>query len=99
MADPPFKLPDLGPDPLDEHGVPLAAHTTPSNNGGPVLSPFTIRDLANWYEEEAARRRVGLNLDQDTLDRDLCRLLAERGVLPKFIPFEFARVMQVVYAM
>jgi hypothetical protein len=25
MADPPFKLPDLGPDPLDEHGAPRAA--------------------------------------------------------------------------
>ena len=99
MADPPFKLPDLGPDPLDEHGAPLAAHTTPSTNGGPVLSPFTIRDLANWYEEEAARRRVGINVDQDTLDRDLCRLMAKRGVSPEFISAEFERVMQVVFPM
>jgi hypothetical protein len=25
MADPPVKLPDLGPDPFDEHGAPRAA--------------------------------------------------------------------------
>jgi hypothetical protein len=25
MTDPPVKLPDLGPDPLDEHGAPRAA--------------------------------------------------------------------------
>jgi hypothetical protein len=25
LADPPVKVPDLGPDPLDEHGVPRAA--------------------------------------------------------------------------
>jgi hypothetical protein len=65
----------------------------------PGLSPYTIRDLANWYEEEANRRRVGTIIDQDALDRDLRRLLAERGVFPEFIAVEFDRVMQVVFAM
>jgi hypothetical protein len=56
-----------------------------------------IRDFANWYEEEANRRRVGTIIDQDALDRDLRRLLAERGVFPEFIAVEFERVMQVVF--
>src|SRR5262249_40879316 len=63
-----------------------------------VLSPYTIRDLACWYEEEGNRRRVGLELDQDSLDRALRRLLAERGVLPEFIAVEFERVMEAVFA-
>jgi hypothetical protein len=32
MADPPVKVPELRPDALDEHGAPLAAHTSPSSN-------------------------------------------------------------------
>jgi hypothetical protein len=64
---------------------------------GPGLSPYTIRDLAHWYEEEANRRRLGTMIDQDSLDRDLRRLLAERGVFPEFISTEFERVMQVVF--
>jgi hypothetical protein len=65
----------------------------------PGLSPYEIRDLANWYEEEANRRRVGTVIDQDALalDRDLRRLLAERGVFPEFIAVEFERVMRVVF--
>jgi hypothetical protein len=63
----------------------------------PGLSPYTIRDLAHWYEEEANRRRVGINIDQDALDRNLRRLLAERGVFPEFIAVEFERVMKVVF--
>ena len=80
LADPPVKVPELPPDPLDEHGVPLAAHTSPSTNSEQGLSPYTIHELANWYEENANRRRVGVNMGQDALDRDLRRLLAERGV-------------------
>ena len=30
----------------------------------PGLSPYAIRELANWYEGEGDRRRVGLKLDQ-----------------------------------
>jgi hypothetical protein len=37
--------------------------------------------------------RVGSYLDQDALDDDLRRILAERGVLPEFISTEFERVM------
>jgi hypothetical protein len=63
----------------------------------PGLSPHTIRDLASWYEEEANRRRLGINIDRDALDRDLRRLLVERGVFPEFIAVEFERVMKVVF--
>ena len=62
------------------------------------LSRYTIRDLACWYEEEGNRRRVGLELDQDALDRDLRHRLAELGVFPEFIAVEFERVMQAVFA-
>lgn len=61
------------------------------------MSPYTIRDLANWYEEEANRRRVGTIIDRDALDRDLRQLLARRGVFPEFISTEFERVMKVVF--
>jgi hypothetical protein len=65
----------------------------------PGLSPYTILDLARWYEAEANRRRVGENFDQPALDRDLRRLLAERGVSPEFMAAEFERVMHVALAM
>ena len=42
-------------------------------------------------------RRVGINIDQGALDRDLRRRLAERGAFPEFIAVEFKRVMQVVF--
>jgi hypothetical protein len=77
---------------------------TPKNDQGDKenadelgLSAYTIRELAHWYEEEGNRRRVGLDLDQRTLDRDLRRLLAERGVFPEFIRVEFERVMRAVF--
>jgi hypothetical protein len=63
----------------------------------PGLSPYEIRDLANWYEEGGNRRRPDSGLDQKVLGRDLRRLLAERGVFPEFIAVEFERVMQVVF--
>jgi hypothetical protein len=63
----------------------------------PGLSPYTIRDLANWYQEEANLRRVGSLIDQDALDCDLRQILAERGVFPEFIATEFERVMKVVF--
>jgi hypothetical protein len=97
LADPPVKVPEGPPDPLDEHGAPHPAAPRPAN-GVENLSPYTIREWANWYNEEGARRRVGLDLDQDALDRDLRRLLAERGVLPEFISTEFERVMKVVFS-
>jgi hypothetical protein len=70
------------PDQLDEWG----------------LSQYTLRELANWYEDEANRRRVGIKLDQKALHRDLRKLLAEHGVIPEFIAAEFERVMQTVFA-
>jgi hypothetical protein len=56
-----------------------------------------IRDFARWYFEEGDRRRVGIQLDQKGLDRDLRRLLAERGVFPEFVEVAFERVMKVVF--
>jgi hypothetical protein len=75
-----------------------AASEPPTRPEEPGLSPYTIRELAHWYEEEGNRRRLGSGLDQELLDRDLRRVLAERGVFPEFIEIEFERVMQVVFA-
>jgi hypothetical protein len=95
-VDPPVKVPELSADPLDERGAPRPAVPHPLSSE-PGLPPYTIRELACWYEEEGDRRRVGPGLDQDVLDCDLRRLLAERGVFPEFIEVEFERVMQVVF--
>jgi SRSO17 transposase len=46
----------------------------------------------NW-RSAGNRRRLGPDLDQAALDRDLRRLLAERGVFPEFIAVEFECVM------
>jgi hypothetical protein len=77
---------------------PAAKPWPPTQPDEPGLTPYTIRELAHWYEEEGNRRRVGPGLDQNALDRDLRRTLAERGVFPEFIEIEFERVMQVVFA-
>jgi hypothetical protein len=69
------------------------------------LSRYEIRELANWYIEEADRSRVGSDLDREALDGALQvaldgalrQRLAERGVFPEFIAVEFERVMQVVF--
>jgi len=74
------------------------AREWPQGVNEPGLSSYTIHELAHWYEEEGNRRRVGPGLDQNLLDRDLRRILAERGVFPEFIEIEFERVMQVVFA-
>ena len=69
-----------------------------SSDGERGLSPFTIRDLVRWYEEEGDRRHRDGGVDQDALDRDLRHKLAEEyGVLPEFIAVEFERVMQAVF--
>lgn len=62
------------------------------------LSRYTIRDLARWYVEEADRRRNGIVLDQHALDRDLRKLIADRGVFTEYIMIEFERVMEIVFA-
>jgi hypothetical protein len=81
-----------------ENDKDLAAARSAAELDEPGLSRYTIRDLANWYEEEGNRRRAGLALDQRAVDRDLRRVLAERGVFPEFIWLEFERVMQIVFA-
>jgi hypothetical protein len=54
-------------------------------------------DDAAKFHPKANRRRFGSVIDQPALDRDLRRLLAERGVFPEFIAAEFERVMQAVF--
>jgi hypothetical protein len=63
------------------------------------LSPYRIRQLANWYlgEFEEERRATGTE-QQDALDAELRAVLADHGVFPEFITTEFGRVMKVVYA-
>jgi hypothetical protein len=78
----------------------------PMDTGGdsePGLSPYTIRDLANGYIEEAARRRDDSDLAAvgalgKALDGRLRQRLAELGVSPEFIEVEMERVMQTVFA-
>jgi hypothetical protein len=79
----------------DDSQLPERPRPTGPNELG--LSPYTIRELARWYEEEGNRRRLGPGLDQNALDRDLRGLLAECGVPPEFVAIEFERVMQVVF--
>jgi hypothetical protein len=67
-------------------------------NGEPGLSASTIGQLAHWFYEEGDRRRNGLDLDRNGLDRDLRRRLAKLGVPPECIPVEFERVMVDVFA-
>jgi hypothetical protein len=98
MVDPPVKVPQPLPDSLDVH-MHRAPHPTHPHalSSEPGLSPYTIRELASWYEEEGDRRRVGLDLDQAALDGALRQILAERGVFREFIEIEFERVMEAVF--
>ena len=63
------------------------------------LSPYRIRQLANWYlgEFEEERRATG-TVQQDALDAELRAVLAEDGVFDEFIEVEFERVMVAVFA-
>jgi hypothetical protein len=79
-----------------------AAHPPSSNDGEPGLSSYTIRELASWCVEEAARRvddpdLAAVGTLQNVVDVALRRRLAELGVSPEFIGVEFERVMQVVF--
>jgi hypothetical protein len=47
MADPPVKLPYLGPDPLAEHGRPRAAASRPDQEGESRLRPPAWSDIGN----------------------------------------------------
>jgi hypothetical protein len=97
---PVVEVPEPSPDPLDEHG---ARRTAPQpTNGGtePGLSPRTIRDLADAYQERtyAQYQESGSgDVDHRPLDAWLRQRLREM-VLPEHIELEFERVMQAVFA-
>src|SRR5262249_23772461 len=88
-------MPALGPDSLDEHGMPLAG------NGGtePGLSRRRIRELADWYKDETHRRYYDGTLDVPALDAELRAILREEVDLPEHVEIEFKRVMGLVFAM
>jgi hypothetical protein len=96
LADPPVKVPDLGLDPLDEHGAPLAAHASPSTNGEPGLSRRRIQNLADWYADEEYRRKHEGRLDTAELDADL-RAILQDEVFPEDVEIEFERVLRAVF--
>jgi hypothetical protein len=102
MADPPAKLPDLPPDPLDEHGAPRPAarphSSNNSNDDGRGLSRRRIQELADWYAEESYRRSHKDQFDAAALDAELRAILGREGVFPEHVEVEFERVMQVVFA-
>jgi hypothetical protein len=89
-------IPDLGPDPVEEHGAPRAA-----NGGGtePGLSRRRIRDLAEQYQDLAYANAQENGGDTCTAGCDawLRQTLGEEGVAPEFIEVEFERVMVEVF--
>jgi hypothetical protein len=81
--------------PLSEVGKgpePEAANDTDKG-----LSPYLLRQLANWYLEkfEKKRRATG-TVQQQVLNAELRVVLAEHGVLAEFAEIEFERVMEAV---
>src|SRR5262249_40119393 len=83
--------PNLGPDPLDQHGQPRAARP----NAEPGLNLRQIQELADWYKEETYRRYNDNTLDTPALDGDLRAKLAALGVSPRRLAVEFKRVTDV----
>src|SRR5262245_20964202 len=84
---------------LHEGGVgPWFASNMSSDPSGPGLSRSEVRGLADWYIEEADRRRVGCDLDQEALGGTLRQILAERGVFSEFVEIEFERAMKAVFS-
>jgi hypothetical protein len=87
-------VPDMGPDPLDQHGV-----STPSNGAAMGLSTRTIGELAIEYETRsyAAYQETG-TIESGGLDAWLRDQLARMGVSREHMEFEFKRVMDAVFA-
>jgi 5S rRNA maturation endonuclease (ribonuclease M5) len=106
-------VPDLGPDPFDEHGVPVAAQpnpikpdqrghaSRPSNGARPVpqgVSERHIRQLGDQYNDRAyANYQESGDTRTAECDAWLRQKLADEGVLPEHIETEFKRVMAVVF--
>ena len=88
---PVVEVPDLGADPLDEHGAPAGSN----GQGEPGLSRRRLRELADQYQDLAyanAQENGGDTLTAEC-DRWLRQALVEEGVLPEFIEIEFSRIM------
>jgi Protein of unknown function (DUF3631) len=87
-------VPDLGGDPLDEHGVRVVA------DGGtePGLSRRRIQELADWYKDETHRRYNDGTLNTPALDDEVRAILREEVDLPEHVEIEFERVMKAVFA-
>ncbi|UQD71543.1 DUF3631 domain-containing protein [Bradyrhizobium japonicum] len=63
------------------------------------LSPYLIRELANWYLSKFEEERMANGtVQEEALNASLRAVLADRGVFPEFIEVEFERVMKVVCA-
>jgi hypothetical protein len=65
MADPPVKVPELPPDPLDKHGPPLARHASPVPSDAqarpwPGLSSRAVDHLASELSEPKTRSATEL---------------------------------------
>lgn len=63
----------------------------------PGLSRRRIRELADWYIDQADQRRCGCNLATTALDAELRGLLREE-VFPEAIEAELSRVLDAVFA-
>jgi len=86
-------VPDMGPDSLDPHGVPVAG------NGGtePGLSRRRLQELADWYQDQGHQRHNTGTLDTAALDDELRAILRDEVATPEHVEIEFERVMQIVF--
>jgi P4 family phage/plasmid primase-like protien len=90
---PVVEVPDLGPDPLDQHSTPQAAKPT-----APPLTPGHVRELhrrsLDWI---AAREAKGLEVSTAALEAELRTVLREE-VAPHEVKAAIAQVMNLVFA-
>jgi Protein of unknown function (DUF3631)/Bifunctional DNA primase/polymerase, N-terminal len=70
-----------------------------ANDTGKGLSPYLIRQLANWYLGKFEKERLATGtVQQQVLNAELRAVLNDRGVFPEFMEIEFERVMEVVHS-
>src|SRR6516225_37191 len=96
-AGPVVDVPDQGPDGLDEHGAPQAAHNILGQwapHGEPGLSSRRIQALADWYADKAYYQYRAINAGD--LDAKLRAILREE-VFPEHVEIEFQRVKKAVW--
>jgi len=90
---PPLHVPDLGPDPLDQHGAPRAAKPAT-----PPLTSGHVRELhrrsLDWI---AAQEANGLELSTAALEAELRSILREELADPNQVEAAIAQVMVLVF--